>query len=245
MKTYLLSTVAASLLLTVGVASAQSPKEQQAPARAPVAQQSAPAEKIAPPMNAGEKKAPETTGQASPDGKAGAGKSAKDSMNKSPETTGQSPKAADQDKYGSGMKNSSDTKSPAMKGASETNKPDASKGAASDATKTQNNAEGAASTKSSTSGQGAAAGAVKLSTEQRTKIATVIKSQKVERVTPAQLNVSINIGTRIPAHVRLYPLPTEVITIYPEWRGYDYILVGDEIVIINPRTHEIVFIINA
>ena len=37
----------------------------------------------------------------------------------------------------------------------------------------------------------------------------------------------------------------EVDAIYPEWRGYDYILVGDEIVVIDPRTHEIVAILEA
>jgi hypothetical protein len=33
--------------------------------------------------------------------------------------------------------------------------------------------------------------------------------------------------------------------IYPEWRGDDYIMVGDEIVVIDPRTHEIVGILEA
>ena len=40
-----------------------------------------------------------------------------------------------------------------------------------------------------------------------------------------------------------YPLPTEVVTIYPEWRGYDYILIGDQIVVIDPDTREIVAIL--
>ena len=65
----LLSTVAATLLLAVGAASAQDVKKDEAPARAPAAQQNAPAEKVAPAMkpgaqNAQGKKAPETTGQA-------------------------------------------------------------------------------------------------------------------------------------------------------------------------------------
>ena len=59
------------------------------------------------------------------------------------------------------------------------------------------------------------------------------------------LNVSVSVGTRIPTSVHLYPLPQQVIVIYPEWRGYDYILVGDQIVIIDPRTHEIVAIVAA
>ena len=65
----LLSTVAATLLLAVSAASAQDLKKDEAPARAPAAQQNAPAEKVAPAMNpgahkAGGQKAPETTGQA-------------------------------------------------------------------------------------------------------------------------------------------------------------------------------------
>src|SRR5690242_6936296 len=65
----LLSTVAATLLLAVGAASAQDVKKDEAPARAPAAQQNVPAEKVAPAMkpgaqNAQGKKAPETTGQA-------------------------------------------------------------------------------------------------------------------------------------------------------------------------------------
>ena len=43
----LLSTVAATLLLAVGAASAQDVKKDEAPARAPAAQQNAPAEKVA------------------------------------------------------------------------------------------------------------------------------------------------------------------------------------------------------
>jgi hypothetical protein len=93
-----------------------------------------------------------------------------------------------------------------------------------------------------TTGQGAAAGSAKLTTEQRTKITTVIRQHKVE---PAHLNVSVSVGTRIPTSVHVYPLPVEVIAVYPDWRGYDYILVGDQIVIINPRTHEIVAIVEA
>jgi Protein of unknown function (DUF1236) len=37
----------------------------------------------------------------------------------------------------------------------------------------------------------------------------------------------------------------ELVQIYPSWRGYQYILVGDQIVVINPRTHEIVAVLDA
>src|SRR5437762_9753996 len=72
-------------------------------------------------------------------------------------------------------------------------------------------------TRSQTTGQ-AGAGA-KLSTEQRTKITSVIRQQHVEPV--QNVNFSISVGTRVPREVRFHTLPSEVVTIYPEWRGYE------------------------
>jgi Protein of unknown function (DUF1236) len=181
-KTGLLSTVAATLLLTMAGASAQDMKKGEGAAPAPTAQQHAPAEKIAPNMKAGEKNA---------------------ETHKAPATVGEAPKASDADKSRASDKGTMDK---------------------------------------ATTGQGAAAGSAKLSTEQRTKITTILKQKKVE---PAHLTVSVSVGTRIPDAVRFYPLPQEVFVIYPEWRGYDYILVGNEIVVLDPRTHEIVAILEA
>jgi hypothetical protein len=89
---------------------------------------------------------------------------------------------------------------------------------------------------------GAAGAGAQLSTEQRTKITTVIRDQRVAPVT--NVNFSISVGTRIPSEVRFHPLPAEVVTIYPEWRGYDYILVRDQILVIDPRSHEIVAVLD-
>ncbi|MFZ2090341.1 MAG: DUF1236 domain-containing protein, partial [Pseudolabrys sp.] len=187
--------------------------------------QNAPAgEKVAPAMkpgaqNAQGKKAPETNGQA-PEG----------------DKTKASDKGAMDNKTdkGAAAKDTSDTKSGDVK------------------TKTNDTAQGATGAKSSqstttdkdraTTGQGAAAGSANLSTEQRTKINTIIRQHKVE---PAHLNVSVRVGTRVPENVHFYPLPAEVFVVYPEWRGYDYIMVGNEILVIDPRTHEIVAIIEA
>jgi hypothetical protein len=59
------------------------------------------------------------------------------------------------------------------------------------------------------------------------------------------VNFSISVGTRVPRDVRFYPLPAEVITYYPEWRGYEFILVGDQVVVIDPRSFEIVAVLDA
>ncbi len=97
------------------------------------------------------------------------------------------------------------------------------------------------SVQSQTTGQAGAA--AKLSTEQRTRITTVIRDQHVQPLT--SVNFSIAVGTRVPRDVRFYPLPREVVTIYPEWRGYEFILVNNQIIVIDPRTFEIVAILEA
>ena len=225
-KAKLLSTVAIALLLSAGAVSAQG-MSKDTPERAPAAQQNAPAEKVAPAVKGGEQKAPHTTGQATPDAKSG----------KARETTGQAPKSdADGKAQAPSRSMDKDSKSGAANDKSDARSPSEQNGASSKSTQSTSEQNRA------TTGQGAAGGAAKLSTEQRTKITSIIREQKVERV---NLNVSVSVGTRIPTSVHLYPLPQQVIVIYPEWRGYDYILVGDQIVIIDPRTHEIVAIVAA
>jgi hypothetical protein len=36
----------------------------------------------------------------------------------------------------------------------------------------------------------------------------------------------------------------EIVTLYPQWRGYEFILVRDQILVIDPRTGEIVDVID-
>jgi hypothetical protein len=82
----------------------------------------------------------------------------------------------------------------------------------------------------------------KLSSEQRTRITTVIKEKHVQ---PAKVDFDIHVGATVPRSVHLVTLPPEVIEIYPAWRGYEFILVGDEIVVINPNTFRVVAVIPA
>jgi hypothetical protein len=96
--------------------------------------------------------------------------------------------------------------------------------------------------KSNTTVGQAGAGA-KLSTEQRTKITTVIRDQHIAPVN--NVNFSISVGTRVPREVSFHPLPASVVTIYPEWRGYEFFLVRDQIVVVDPRTLEIVAVLEA
>jgi len=95
----------------------------------------------------------------------------------------------------------------------------------------------------STTTTGQAGAGAKLSTEQRTRMTTTIKQQNIKPVT--NINFAISVGTRVPRDVGFHPLPTEIITVYPDWRGYEFFLVRDEIIVVNPRTLEIVAVLDA
>ena len=103
--------------------------------------------------------------------------------------------------------------------------------------------EGRSSESRSQTTTGQAGAGAKLSTEQRTKITSVIKEQHVRPVD--HVNFSVSIGTRVPRDVGFHPLPSNIVTIYPEWRGYEFFLVRDQIVIVDPRTLEIVAVLEA
>jgi hypothetical protein len=109
--------------------------------------------------------------------------------------------------------------------------------------RTQTQTQGGATGQSTTTTTGQAGAGGKLSTEQRTQITSVIKEQRVQPVT--NVNFSISVGTRVPRDVHFHALPERVVTIYPEWRRYKFILVKEQIVIIDPNTYEIVAVLEA
>ena len=84
---------------------------------------------------------------------------------------------------------------------------------------------------------------VRLDSKQETRIKTVIKEKNVTHLKRADIHFSINVGTRVPASVHWYSLPVEIVEIVPQYRGYYYIIVDEEIIIIAPNTREIVTVI--
>ncbi len=83
-----------------------------------------------------------------------------------------------------------------------------------------------------------------ITTQQRTEIRqTIVKSKNAPRVNNVNFNISV--GTVVPRSVRVAVLPPRVVTIYPQWRGYRYFIVGDEIIIVEPNTLRIVFVLDA
>jgi Protein of unknown function (DUF1236) len=86
-------------------------------------------------------------------------------------------------------------------------------------------------------------GNVSFSTEQRTKIReTVLKEKNAPRV--SKVDFSIREGTVVPRTVRVVEIPDVIVEIHPEWRGYKYFLVNEELVVVDPATLRIVAVID-
>ena len=114
-------------------------------------------------------------------------------------------------------------------------------GTAKGANPTADSKPGSAGTESKTTGNAATSATAAPPAEKQSQIASAIKSEKVEEVTNVNFNISV--GATVPASVRYHPLPSRIVEIYPEWRGYDFILVRGRYIILRPQTHEIVYII--
>jgi Protein of unknown function (DUF1236) len=70
-----------------------------------------------------------------------------------------------------------------------------------------------------------------LSSDQRTRLHTVITGGRIRRVD--DVDFPLTVGTRVPDTVMFYDIPETLVDIVPQYRGFDYIVVRDELVIIG------------
>ena|SRR5690349_20218557 len=82
-----------------------------------------------------------------------------------------------------------------------------------------------------------------LSAEHHAKVWEAVRGEKTAPFTGARF--SMTVGDAVPQTVHLNRLPARVIEFAPQYRGYEYVLVSDEILIVDPRTHRIVAVIPA
>src|ERR1700687_2296428 len=247
-KTLMVSVAAAALLAATGLATAQgvhqggveesttaaSPKgDTAAPMNAPAAKG---AETAAP--GAASKEAVPQHAQGKPDAKT-TGEMKVDSKSKASDSTTPAPTAKAMKNPTAETKSTSDGKT-----AGEIKPNDKAK--ASDSTTTSKDLKTpTAETKpsvsdSKTTGNAATSATAAPPAEKRAQITSAIRQEKVEETT---VNFNVSVGTAVPTSVRYYPLPSRIVEIYPEWRGYDFILVRGKYIILRPHTHEIVYII--
>lgn len=85
----------------------------------------------------------------------------------------------------------------------------------------------------------------RVTSEQRSKIVQHREVLNRHRVDRSKLNVDIRVGATVPRTVTFYELPPQIIEIVPAWRSYRYVVVDDEIVIIDPNSYRIVAVIDA
>jgi|SoiMethySBSTD1v2_1073268.scaffolds.fasta_scaffold01396_25 hypothetical protein len=86
---------------------------------------------------------------------------------------------------------------------------------------------------------------VQITSEQRTQIRQRLGDNASARIDRSKVNFSLSVGVTVPRTVRVFDLPAEIVTIVPAYRGYKYVIVEDEILIIDPRTLRIVYVIEA
>jgi len=85
-------------------------------------------------------------------------------------------------------------------------------------------------------------GRVQLSEQKRADVGqTLAKERSLNRAT--NVHVQVNIGTRLPRSVHLAAVPASIVAIVPEYRSYRYVVVEDQVCIVEPRSLEIVEVI--
>jgi len=106
-------------------------------------------------------------------------------------------------------------------------------------TKTDENKDRAASDRPSNE----TTGSIDISTEQKTVIRNTIVETKVK---PVDVDFKVSIGVSVPNTIVLHPLPPRVVEIVPAYRDYEYFVLADgTIVIVDPDSHEVVYVITA
>jgi hypothetical protein len=166
-----------------------------------------------------------STQQAPSGAQAPATRQSQGEQDKSAPTTKQS--QGERDKSAPATKRSQDAQPPAQQRQQQTQTPPA--GGATQGTAQQG------------SGGAMRSSNVSLTTEQKTTIRTKVLTSSAPRVTNVAFD--IRVGTVVPRTVRVAPVPVTLIEIEPTWRGYMYFVYADEIIIVEPRTLEIVAVL--
>lgn len=85
---------------------------------------------------------------------------------------------------------------------------------------------------------------VQVSVEQQTQIRQVVKEVHVSPI--RETDFSVSVGAAIPRKIELEPLPPRIVQIVPQYKAYRFFVLADgRIVIVDPSTFTIVYIIEA
>ena len=241
---YLMSVAAAALIAGTGFASAQGTREAPSSGAATQQQSAPPSERgSGATMNrdasqsGAPAEAPKSAQSKDMDRNGAKNQRAQDDMK-----AGAKGEKSAQDNNMKGERSKSMSSENEKAGASKDMKADSKSGATDSKTGTTN-AQTGTDAKSQTTGNAATSATAAPPAEKRTQIVSAIRSEKIQETTNVNFNISV--GATIPASVHFHPLPPRIVEIYPEWRGYEVILVHGRYIIVRPQTREIVYIIES
>jgi hypothetical protein len=84
---------------------------------------------------------------------------------------------------------------------------------------------------------------VTLSPRQQARIRTVLmRDRNIPQVSNPTFNVAV--GATVPNNTQLAPLPSAVLRLYRGFRGDRVTMVGNELVIVNPSSYQIVAVLS-
>ncbi len=82
---------------------------------------------------------------------------------------------------------------------------------------------------------------VNINDQQRTRISQSVARLNVKPLT--NVNFSLSVGTVVPRDVRFQALPADILEVVPQYRGYSFFTVREDIVIVEPSTNKIVTVL--
>ncbi|MBX9462562.1 MAG: DUF1236 domain-containing protein [Aquamicrobium sp.] len=84
---------------------------------------------------------------------------------------------------------------------------------------------------------------IDLSPEQQVELRDAFAEVDVE---PISIEVEVDVGATLPETVALKPLPPRIVEIVPMYAGYQYFVLADgRIIIVEPATYEVVYILTS
>ncbi|WFU34403.1 DUF1236 domain-containing protein [Bradyrhizobium brasilense] len=81
-----------------------------------------------------------------------------------------------------------------------------------------------------------------LNDDQRRQVVDQLRRDRT--ATSQNLNVQVNVGTRLPQGVQARRLPPDIVRIMPQYRDYEYTVIDNRVAIIDPRRREVVDILD-
>jgi hypothetical protein len=130
---------------------------------------------------------------------------------------------------------------PGSSGGSATGQSSTSSSSGSSASQSGSATSQSGSTPPRAGGQTGQTASVTLDAQQRTRISEAIfRDSNLARTSG---DVSVTVGATLPRRVTVRELPDSILAIVPQYRGYRYVVVRDEIVIVEPRTRRVVTVI--